>query len=340
MADVAQTSFTHTYAGQEFLTELFYQPEESVPAIEGLYKVMDVVDKKNIYLPQKLRKVLRKYTTCGFSAAGGTFNITDKTISTEKVKVNLEECVDTWTDTIFAEAMKRGVSVDDLSNTIIDDVIRTQLAAGIKSDIHRIFWFADANDADSDWNQFDGLISLFLDASADIGATCFIDSDGTAFETSDALATDGALGLMKQMYGAMNKALRVMNDKKFYVTYSVYDNLMETYEDTQSGVGLLRLIDGASQLTFRGIPVVAVPEWDDSLADSTNPHYTGSGLAIGSNLIVYGASKNLVFGSDVSAGETSFKVRYADDDDEKMKLISKFKLGAEIIHYEYVCIAY
>lgn len=340
MADVAQTSFTHTYAGQEFLTELFYQPQEEVPAIEGLYRVMDVVDKKNIYLPQSLSKILRKYSTCGFSAAGGTFNITDKTISTEKVKVNVEECVDTWTDTIFAEAMKRGVAVDDLSNTIIDEVIRTQLAKGIASDIHRIFWFADANDADADWNHFDGLISLFLDASASIGAANFIDMDGTAFESTDALATDGALGLMKQMYSAMNKALRMMNDKRFYVTYSVYDNLMETYEDTQSGVGLLRLIDGSSQLSFRGIPVVAVPEWDSSLADSTNPHYTGSGLSIGSNLIVLTTPQNLVVGTDVTAPSNEFKYRYNDDDSEKLKVISKFKLGAQFVHPELVSIAY
>lgn len=340
MADVVGKSFTHTYAGQEYVTELFYRPEGDVPAIEGLYRMMDVVDKKNVYLPASLRKVLRKYTTCGFSAAGGTLDITDKTITVNRVKANVEECADTWASTIFEEGLKRGVAINDMSNTAIEDIIRRQLDSALRSDIHRICWFGDANDADNDWKQFDGWISLFVDASASFETGCFINADSTSFESGDALATDGAYGLMKQMYSAQHESLRAMSNKKFYVTYTVYDNLMDTYEDTQSGVGLLRLIEGVNTLTFRGIPVVPVPEWDTNLADSTNPHYTGSGLSIGSNLIVLTSPDNLIVGTDVTSTTNEFKIRYADDDNEKLKIISKFKLGVQFIHPELVVIAY
>lgn len=340
MANVLSTSFSHTYAGRELLTEIFYQPEENVPSIESLYRVIDTVDKTNIYIPNKLRKILRKYTSCGFTAAGGTFTLSDRTISTEKIKANVEQCVDEFTDTIFAEAMKRGVMVDDLSNTVIDEILRNQFVKGVTSDIHRIFWFADANDADADWNQFDGLISLFLDASATIGADCFIDMDATAFESGDALAVDGAKGLLKQMYEDADVTLLNMDNKQFYVTKTVYDNLLDTYEDTASSAGLLRLIGGTNQLTFRGIPVVQVPEWDVNLADSTNPHYTGSGLSIGSNLIVFTTPDNLIVGTDVTSPSSEFRIRYNDDDDELMKIISKFKLGAQFVHESLVCLAY
>ena len=340
MADALSASFTHTYAGKESIREIFYQPEENVPTVESMYRIMDVVDKKNVYIAQDLRKILRVYSTCGFTAAGGVFTLTDKTISTEKVKVNMSHCVDQWVDTIFAEEMRTGVDVDNMQGTVIDTVLKNQLFKGIRSDIHRIVWFATAADADADWTHFDGFIQLFLDSSATIGASCFVDSDGTSFETSDALATDGSLGLLKQLYAAMSKALRMMNDKQFYVTYTVYDNLMDTYEDTQSGVGLLRLIDGTTQLSFRGIPVVPVPEWDINLADSTNPHYTGSGLSIGSNLIVLTTPQNLIVGTDVSSPSNEFKFRYNDDDSELLKIISKFNLGAQFVHPELICVAY
>lgn len=343
MADVLTASFSHTYAGEELINEMFYQPQESVPALSDWYRFIPVRgDKRNIYLPQTLSKILRKYTTCGFTAAGGVSTITDKTLTVEKIKADLEECVDTWDDTIFAELMKPGVNRDDLSGTLIDNIIRTQYLKAAQSDIHRIAWFADANDADSDWNQFDGWITNFVDNSSSIGATRFIDMDSTAFESSDALADDGALGLLRQLWENQTAVLRAVpnNMKAFYVTNTVIDNYATTLENQGNVEGQRMIQDGVTTFKFRGVELKAVPEWDTNLADPTNPHYTGSGLGIGSNLIVYTAKDNLQFGSDVSEGSTSFKVRYADDDDEKMKLTTKFKLGVQTLHYEYTCVAY
>lgn len=344
MADVITANFSHTYAGEELINELFYQPEEMNPSLSEWYRFIPVKgDKVNVYLPQSLRKILRKYSTCGFSAAGGVTTIVDKTLSVEKIKANLEECVDAWDDTIFAELMKPGVNRDDLSGTVIDDVIRTQYIKAAKSDIHRTAWFADANDADADWNQFDGWITYFLDNSASIGTDCFIDMAATAFENTStgALETDGALGLLRQMFESQTATLRNLpnNDKVFYVTNTIIDNYATTLENQGNSEGQRYIQDGVSTYFFRGIELKAVPEWDVNLADATNPH-NGTGLDIGLNLIVYAAKDNLVFGSDVTAGETSFKVRYADDDDETMKVTTKFKLGVQVLHYEYICIAY
>jgi len=342
MADVITANFSHTYAGEELINELFYQPEENVPSLSEMYRFIPVRgDKVNVYLPQTLRKILRKYSTCGFTAAGGVSTIVDKTLDVEKIKANLEECVDAWDDTIFAELMKPGINRDDLSGTVIDNVIRTQYLKAAKSDIHRIAWFADANDADADWNQFDGWVTNFLDNSSDIGASCFIDMDATSFESSDTLATDGAYGLLKQMWEAQTATLRAVptTDKKFYVTNTVIDNYACTLENQGNIEGQRYIQDGIAKYMFRGVELVAVPEWDTNLADATNPH-NGTGLDIGSNFIVYTAKDNLVFGSDVVEGSTSFKIRYADDDDEKMKLTTKFKLGVQTMHYEYVCLAY
>lgn len=345
MAEVLTGSFSHTYAGVEYINELFYQPDEAnnVPALSDWYRYVPVVgDSVNIYQPQNLKKILRKYSTCGFSAAGGVTTITDKTLTVSKIKANVEECVDTWDGTIFNEFMKTGVDRNDLSGTMIDEIIMRQFKNAIKSDVHRIAWFADANDADSDWNQLDGWITNFLDNSASIGASRFIDMDSTSFESSDVLASNGALGLLRQMYENQTAVLRAVpnNEKAFYVTNTIIDNYATTLENQGNSEGQRLIQSGVTTYFFRGIELKAVPEWDTNLADSTNPHYTGSGLSIGSNLIVYTAKDNLQFGSDVSDPNAELKARYADDDDEKMKLITKFKLGTQTLHHEYVVVAY
>jgi len=339
MADVLQSNFTHTYAGAEVIDTLFYQPEENCPSLAEMYQFKEIKgDKAQIYLPQKLRKVLKKYTTCGWAVAGSTTTINDKTITVEKIKANLEECVDQWDDTIFSELMKTGVARDDISGTKIDQVIKKQVVSGVKSDIQRIIWFAENGDADTDWDMFDGWVTLMNDNSATIGTDCWIDADATAFESSDVLASDGALGLLRQMWSAQNAVLRGMPlaDKCFYVTNTFIDNYATTLENQGNIEGQRYIQDGVATYMFRGVKLVVVPEWDVNLADSTNPHYT----LIGSNFAVYTTKDNLVFGSDVRAGETEFKTRYATDDDETMKITQKFKLGAQIVHYELVCAAY
>lgn len=345
MAEVLTGNFSHTYAGVEYINELFYQPDEAtgVPALSDWYRYVPVVgDSINIYQPQNLKKILRKYSTCGFSAAGGVTTITDKTLTVKKIKANVEECVDTWDGTIFNEMMKTGVDRNDLSGTTIDDIIMRQFKNGIRSDVHRIAWFADENDADADWNQCDGWITNFVDNSASIGTSCFIDMNATSFESGDTLATGGALGLLRQMYESQTAVLRAVpnNEKAFYVTNTVIDNYATTLENQNNIEGQRYIQDGVAKYYFRGIELKPVPEWDTNLADSTNPHYTGSGLSIGSNLIVYTAKDNLQFGSDITDHTAELKARYADDDDEKMKLITKFKLGFQTLHFEYVCLAY
>ena len=338
MADVIAKNFNHTYAGAEVIDTLFYQPEEDVPSLASMYQFKEIKgDKANIYLPQKLRKVLKKYTTCGWAVAGSTTTMNDKTIQVEKIKANLEECVDQWDDTIFSELMKTGVARDDISGTLIDQVIKRQTVSAVKSDIHRIIWFAEDGDADTDWDQFDVFMTILNDNIATLGSR-WIDMDARAFETGGALVADGALGLLRQMWEAQDAVLRgvSLKDRRFYVTNTVIDNYATTLENQGNIEGQRYIQDGVAKYMFRGVELVAVPEWDVNLADSTNPHFT----LIGSNLIVYTAKDNLVFGSDVRAGETQFKTRYADDDDETMKITQKFKLGAEIIHLELVVAAY
>ena len=119
------------------------------------------------------------------------------------------------------------------------------------------------------------------------------------------------------------------------MTCTVVDNLMTTYEDTQSSLGLTLLQEGnKSVLRFRGIELYEVPGWDTQLADVDNPQ----GAFVGKNMAVLTIPDNLVTGVDTVSN--NLKVRSDDDDDEVLKVIWKIKQGAQIVHPELISFAY
>ena len=89
-------------------------------------------------------------------------------------------------------------------------------------------------------------------------------------------------------------------------------------------------------MTFRGIPVVEITGWDTQLADAANPNSAGLGADIGNNMIVYTVNDNLVLGTDVNDPAAQLKFRSNDDDDELLKIIAKYKMGAQFVFGELI----
>ena len=152
------------------------------------------------------------------------------------------------------------------------------------------------------------------------------------------LVADGAYELMKSAYENQTKVLRQMPNasKSFRVTATIVDNLMTTFEQLGTGnaLGLSLLKDGQS-LSFRGIPVVEITGWDTQLADATNPNAN-----IGKNMLVYTVNDNLVIGTDVADAGSQLKFRSNDDDDELLKIIAKYKMGAQFVFGELISFYY
>lgn len=340
MANFITDSFSHTYAGEEFISELFYKPQEGSQAVAEIYRVMpNIKVKRNLYLPGTLQNIVKKYSSCGFSAAGGTMTITDKVLDVEKLKVNLELCVNEFDDTFIEEQMKTGVDINDMTGTVIEEITLRKVAEGIKEDIGRVAWFGSDASGSTNYDWFDGWIQLGIDDSTNLGQ--FVDMStisGVENTSTGVLESGGSLALLRNMWENQSKVLRQMPkaSKKFYVTSTVYDNLITSYEDTNSSLGLTKLTDGSETLMFRGVEVVEVTGWDTQLADANNPQAS----TIGDNLVVYTMPQNLVIGTDVSDPAAQLKVRSNDDDDEQLKIISKFKMGVQIVHPELMSIAY
>lgn len=340
MANLLSTNFTHTYAGQEFLTELFYDPQPEGEDIFADYRLMDNVDStRNLYFNNTLTKTLVPYSTCGRTTTGST-TLSDKTLTVYKLKQQLEQCEDQFEDTVLGELRKKGTKITDLTGTVLEDIIRTQALRALRYDIPRQIWFNKQTSASTHYTAFDGFFQLFFDSSASLAHSINMayNTDYETSSSSDTLSTDGAYKAMKKIYENQGANLRAIpnNMKKFFVTSTVYDNLLVTYENTGTDLGLTRLSDGIGTLKFRGITVKEMPYWDYALTDTTaNP----MSAQIGSNAIVLTMNENLVVGTDMAFRDASFEVWYSRDD-EKLYTDFKLKLGVQYLHNDYVAFAY
>ena len=339
MANFITQSFNVTYSGKDIVDELFYAPQEGSDDLMGIRKMNNVKTKVNMYLPSTLNKIVRKYSTCGFSATGNAIDVSDKTLEVSRLKVNLEQCGDTFYGTVWEEFYNPGTAIDDLTNTIVGDIAIRKVAEGIRDDNGRIAWFAADSAASTDYSQFDGFIQLFVDNSAELGQYLEMTDIANVEDTNGDLVADGAYELLKYAWENQTKVLRQMPNasKAFRVTCTVMDNLRTTYEQLGTGnnLGLSMLMDG-STLTFRGVAIQEVTGWDTQLADAANPNSQGLGIDIGKNLLVYTVNDNLVLGSDVTDPQAQLKFRSNDDDDELLKIIAKYKMGAQFVHGELI----
>ena len=333
MANFITQSISSTYSGQEF-TEILFAPQEGSSDLAGIRVIPNIKVKANMYLNSSLTKIVRKYTTCGFSATGGVTNVSDRTLEVSKLKVNLEECGDAFYGTIFEEFYGSGTSIDDLTDTVVGEVARKRVAEAIADDNGRMAWFAASTAANADYSQFDGFVQLFVDNSASLGKYVEMTAISNIEDTNGDLVADGAYTLLKSAYENQTKVLRQMPNasKSFRVTATIVDNLMTTYEQLGTGnaLGLQLLKDGQS-LSFRGIPVIEITGWDTQLADATNPNAN-----IGKNMLVYTVNDNLVIGTDVADAGSQLKFRSNDDDDELLKIIAKYKMGAQFVFGELI----
>ena len=345
MANFITESLNTTYQGTD-VKGLFFSPSEGSDDLKGIRVMPNVKVKTQMYLSSPLTKIVRAYSTCGFVATGGVVDVSNRTLEVSKLKVNLEQCGDTFYGTVFEEAYGSGTAIDDLTSTIVGEIARKSVGSAIADDNGRIAWFAASSAASADYNQFDGFIQYFVTDSAELGKYVEMSTIASVEDTNGDLVADGAYELLKSAYENQTKVLRQVpnNKKSIRITCTIEDNLTTTYEQLGTGnnLGLSRLIDGqgASQLTFRGIKLVTITGWDTQLADAANPNSQTLGIDIGKNMLVYTADENLVIGSDVNDPEAQLKFRSNDDDDELLKIIAKYKMGVQFVFGELISFYY
>lgn len=339
MANILTKNFTHTYAGQEFLSRLYYQPQhtEGINPYSEFQIFPNVKTKTNIYLPQRLQGIIREDTGCGFSAVGTT-NINDKTISVSKLKINTEMCESEFDNTVWAELRRSGVDRNDLRGTDIENVMNTVTARAMAEDLKKQMWFSDSASSDAFYGIYDGYIRLKLDNSSSLGYAKDMANITGALNGTAIHGTDGAMKVLRDMYEGQSVYLRAIpaRDKRFYVTSTVFDSLLKTYQNTGTDSGLAKLATGADTLSFNGIPVIDMVEWTLPLADETNPVTTTIDAG---HLVVLSFPDNFAVATDVTNPESEI-VSWYDMKDEKVYTKGKWMHGVQCIHDEYIGIAF
>lgn len=324
MANVANNSIAATYSGAN-LNEIFYEPVFRSDDLMQNYRVIpNVKHKMNVYTSAALTKIVQPYTACSATSGSTQFNIDDKVITAGRCRVALEQCTDEFFGTYIEEMYRSGVDVMNLEGTQLADAIVNRAVKGIGQDVVRLAWGGDSTTAN--YTAFDGWMKLMgADATVLAART---DYNGTAAAPTAA----DAIGLLRNMYDTAPANLQQVpaSDKKMFVTPKIFNAYLANLEGSSADLAIVNTVDGYTRVSFRGVQVVPMYEWDTIVAD-TNPTIFEKGGTNHTNGACYCAVENLILGSDVTDPEGSFKVFY-DDLEEKMFFRGYFKLGVQFLY--------
>ena len=316
-------SFRGTEANNIFLEPVFFDDD-----LRGQFRVLgNVANKKKMVFVQDLENIVRKYSGCGFNPVGSV-DIYQRTIDVEKMKVDLEMCWDEFEDTVFEELLKTGTRLPDISGTLIETILLTRVQQAIRNDITRLSYFGDQSSNNPNFDSLDGFWTVYYPQLV---------TDDLVPRTDTGSGTNLALGdgfaILRAVYDQAPLQLKGLpaNQKVFNVTQSVYSQLREDIEEGGGGdYGLLQLINGVEQFTFRGVTVIPQFRWDDIATSlgTTKPHY-----------VEYTTPQNKVLATDVLSPETALELWY-DQKDEKVYIKARFKMGVNYIHPSLISLGY
>jgi hypothetical protein len=323
MANVALNSIpAANYAGAN-LNEIFYEPVFRSDDLMRNYRVIpNVKHMMNVFTAASLTKIVESYSTCSASSGANQFSVSDKVITAGRCRVALEQCSNEFFGTFIEESYRNGVDVMNIEGTQLADAIVNRAVAVIASDVVRLAWGGDVAGAVAGYAVFNGWMEL-MKAETVLTRTVVAPAEPTAAE---------ALGLIMQVYDQAPAALQQVApaDKKMFVTPKLYNAYLQNLEGNGADLAIVNRVDGAPRVSFRGVELVAMYEWDTILTD-TNPDLFVNAATNYDQGVCYVAVDNLIIGSDVTDPEGSFKVFY-DDLEEKMFFRGYFKLGVQYLY--------
>lgn len=269
----------YTFVGN-LPTELFYKPSIGSPAISDIFNVRQGIrTDEYLVLVDTLEKLVSATTGCSpsYTTAG---TLSDRKISVSKISANLQWCKSDFISTASALSNDPTFVANGLDGYEVTSKVRQmwmqQMADGIRKDIFRLMILGNDTSGNANWNIADGLLVKLYDG----GASYCVKRVGNDLpnQFNSILSTDQAYSTLKALHEGAQIELKMLppSEKVFWVTGSMYENLMTTYE-SKSGyteIQFKNLSDGNYELYFRGIPVKPWYLIDNYLAnDSTCPWY-------------------------------------------------------------------
>lgn len=323
----SQTELNVSFRGTEMET-LFFEPTFTDEEVMSSFRVIpNVTTKRKLGYVGQLEKIVRKHTGCGFDPVG-SMDIYDRTIETNKTKIDLSLCWEEFKETVVEEYFNKGVRMADISETMIVKALLSRVAEAAHKDNIRLFFFGNEAAADPSYDVMNGLFSVHAPTLVGNNEMVRINQGQSAYAPGDALE------LFKELDAKAKKQLKgLSNDmKNFYTdgdTYqALYDDLEQINSDT---VGSSRVENGVERLYFRGKRVIPQYEWNTILErdfNLTNQHY-----------LLLTTPKNLALATNTNDTEAKLEIGY-DSKNEDVFIKSRYRLGGNYVHPDLMAIAY
>jgi len=297
---------SYTYPGK-LPVELYRKPSIMTPALSDMFTIrQNIRTDEYLVLVGQLEKLLKHATGCNPTyTTAGTFS--DRKISVGKFEANQSWCKSDFMATASALTEDESFVANGLDGYDVTAKVRSiwmdEQIDAIRRDIWRIVLFANDQSGSADYNVIDGLLVKLLDAFASYCVKAI--GNDLPNQYNSVLQTDQAYNAIKALHQGASIILKQLpnSEKIFWVTGSVYENLLSSYESKTNGATEMQfrlIVDGLGnqKLTYRGIEVAPLYIADNYFEDSTNPWYNNM-----RHFLIYttrGSSKfsNFVFGTE------------------------------------------
>jgi len=284
-----------TWSGKEVMdmTEATMEAVYSNPELTSMNQVVEnIVARQQIVFLGSLSKISKKSESCGGSAGSHTITSTEKYWDPIRTKFWLEQCADDLEETFWVWGLNKGIARKDLTQGDFATFIMTRIEQALVEDIQRIAWFNDVdhdtvdnspglltsgisildyNMLDGFWSQIYDIVGLDADRRYEISENAL-----STYALQDALATDRAVLVLRNLYQNADKRLKHNKDKFFVLTDSLVDNYQTWLESQGVDSSFTRVQAGErgqfdTGLRFRGIPIYCFDFWDRTIrADFDN----------------------------------------------------------------------
>jgi hypothetical protein len=336
-------SFNINLQGTQAST-VFLDPVFKSDAITTNFMVMGNVTggSKKIKYHAVVENILKKYTGCGFQANEAT-DFTEKEVYLKKMAADLQYCWEDFSDILFESAYKQGVADwTDLTGTQIQTIFQGLFVNGLIKDINRLAYFGNTSSTSANFDAVDGMWSVIYPREVAATRTPKVDLGAGKDTAAELAAGDGVL-YMQQVWDKQSDALYGISeaDKVFNVSRSIFERFRKDMQavgnNVQNNADFIQ--NGYPVLKFNGVDVVCQPTWTTDLVAAGLTTALGGTPSLGENLIELTARFNKVLVSNLNGFDFNFRTWY-EQKDEKVYIMSRPKIGFDIVHGTLAVVAY
>lgn len=237
--------------------------------------------------------------SCTFSASGAT-EITQRTITIGRVRVNLSWCEKDLEAYYTQKKLAAGSTYDSMAYA---EDITNEVLAQVENLMETAIWQGDTNSGNPNLSRFDGALKIIDAASGVVDATTQAD-----------ITTSTVRGIFENIYSLVPAAIVNKPDLVAFcgwdtfrtlVTKLTTDNLYNYVFDANAKTGEL-MYPGS------GLKVVAVNGLD------------------GTDRIICGQLSNFYYGTDLENEEEKFDLFQYKDGSNEFRLVIEFKAGFQV----------